>query len=350
MFFDGFNQARGTGSGPTYRNGWSLTNFGYAGGWVTAAGDAAYPLKSATNAHAMEGDYLLERTHPWAGARFALGVACRMTAWSPSLAPGRVQSSGRGNILALTAGGERRVLWWSWQTGHVHFGAVPGNALPRYGAPYFYEVVLDRLTKTATVFINGKEDLVTPISDAMAAANEVTIGLGWMAPGSYQLAPVETAEYRDIFYACLYLNDGEPLGPIDVSTRFPSNYVADDWQDGGWWLKGRLISPDATAGLKSDRFVIGKTPGSKAPYTSSVALNKKTNPVVGTKVGVFARKTRNTEAQLGMFVGGTDIEQRDGTQPVGSTWERCEATFEPRPGDTPDKIVTAPFGLTIEPL
>jgi hypothetical protein len=140
------------------------------------------------------------------------------------------------------------------------------------------------------------------------------------------------------------MRDGVRLGPISVTTRFPT---ADTHVE--WFNTDTNSSHAQTLSLHPplplDHYVASADIGAEDRFTSIQPLVSD-NTVVATGVVVLARKSPNLDAKLGVFIGG-DADDRSDSRTVAADWKTQYVCFEAVPTDTPAKITTSEFGFNV---
>lgn len=272
---------------------------------------------------------MLSRTVPWTTARFSTGFAH--------------QFSDRGSVARITIGTTSLVLWMNPDNGMPMVNDQVGGALPTKNRWYYFEMQIER-TGQVTLFINGRQDMTFALGAALAE-QEVTVGLGYLSPVTYRPGvdpvPVDTSTKT---YDDWYMRDDTRLGPISVTTRFPT---ADAHVE--WFNTNTNSSHAQTLSLHPpqplDNYVASAVVGAEDRFTSIQPLVSD-NDVVATGVVVLARKSPTLDANLGVFIGG-DADDRSAVKTVGSDWKTQYACFEAVGTDTPDKITTSEFGFNV---
>lgn len=271
----------------------------------------------------------VSRKLPWTTARFSTGFAH--------------QFSDRGSVARLKIGDTTLVLWMNPDNGLPMVNDQVGGALPTKNRWYYFEMDVTRAGQV-TLFINGRQDMTFALAAALTA-QEVEVSLGWVDPVSYRPAgdtvPSDTAAKT---YDDWYLRDDVHLGPISVTTRFPTYD-----QHVEWFNTDTDTSHNRTLSLHPpvplDHYVASPNIGAEDRFKSDQPLASE-NAVVATGVVVLARKSPTLNAKLGVFIGG-DADDRAAVKSVESDWKTQYACFEAVASDTPAKITTSEFGFNV---
>lgn len=274
------------------------------------------------------------RKHPWTGGKFSFGCAHYFNT--------------RGSVLTFTLGTKKYTLWMNNVTGTPMLNASQGGALPTIVRWYYYEFEIDRAAGTATLYINNKYDSVFQL-DAIGAVNEVDVAMGYRPPNEYRPGEPTVTDAGVKTYDDFYMVDGPRLGPILVTTRFPSGDKNVEWflaaQTGNHSFALSQEPPDPL-----NSFVAADIVGKEERFVSSVALPN-ANPVIATGIIVLARKASSLSAKLGVFIGGqAGAPLRQDTRTVDEGWRTQFVCFERTDGDTAQGINTADFGFNVSPL
>lgn len=324
-FIDGFEEFSGSGS-----PGALITRAEYAsvGTWTIVRGRSSLP-----NSAALAGSHCnLGRTFDWEGSRFSCGSAHNFSA--------------RGSIMWVTAGGSSVVLWMHEESGTPMMNDNVGGALPTKNRWYYYEFDIDRGANTISLYINNKFDSQMALPASFAGAEEITVGLGWKNVTDYR--PLST--YRDDgnkFIDDFYARVGPRIGPVIVSTRFPTH------DENVEWFKASPTMTHADSLSQHppdplDSYVASDTIGKEERFTSSEQLAN-TNAVLATAMVVMARKAPTLSAKLGIFMGGNagGVAERTDVLEVGSDWKTKYVLFAEVPADTKATVEASQFGINV---
>lgn len=330
---DGFEEFYGEQSAKL-RTAMTRADYAAEGDWSVVSG-------RASNSRAMSGGKCsMTRTEPWVNSKFCTGVA------------GRFMS--RGSMMWLSAGEAMVRLWLHPDTGAPMLNDSPGGAIPTMGRWYYYELEADIATTTLSLYINNRFDSSIPLPEGFLATETITVGLGWLPPEDYwpvedppadppNATPVDNGVKT---FDDFYMTSGARLGPIMVTTRFPSADVNVEW------FKASTSGTHAQSLAKQppdplDSYVASDTVG-KIERFSSTADFPSDNLVIITGILVMARKAPSLEAQLGVFMDGT-AAHRSAVRTVENEWRTQYICFPPQ-NENKDNIVTSEFGITVAEL
>jgi hypothetical protein len=272
---------------------------------------------------------MLSRIVPWTTDNFSTGFAH--------------QFSDRGSVAQLKIGGTTLVLWMNPDNGMPMVNDQMGGALPTKNRWYYFEMSLTRAGQV-TLHINGRQELTFALGAAFAE-QAVEVGLGYVSPVSYRPGvdpvPVDDAAKT---YDDWYMRDDVRLGPISVTTRFPTADAHVEWfntDTNSSHAQTLSLHPP----LPLDHYVASADIGKEDRFTSIQPLVSN-NAVVATGVVVLARKSPNLDAKLGVFIGG-DADDRADTRIVAADWKTQYVCFEAVGTDTPAKITASEFGFNV---
>lgn len=321
IHIDGFDQF----AGAPLSDAMIRAGYEYDGDLVPVAGRSAGSLAIACV------NSSFSRLVTWVDDKFTLGFAATFSA--------------RGSLAWMVLGGENLVLWLNPTTGMPTLNDAIGNALPIKNTWYYYELELDRVAETASLFINAKPDAVFSLTPAMLAADEIAVNFGTLAPSEYRPG-VTDPDLGVKTIDDMYLRGDVRLDPIVVTTRYPNSDELVEWFKAGpssthAGIVGALPPDLLDAYLASD--TVGKTDKFKSSNTLPT-----TNPIVGTALYVIARKSPSLDAQLTVFMGGDGgAESRESTLAVDENWQAQYACFDQVGSDTKANIEDAAFGITV---
>lgn len=325
IFIEGFEEFQGeTSPAPAFER----ADYTSEGDWALVAGRAPGSVgisgRGAT----------LTRTSKWTQPKFSVGFAYQFEAQ-------------RGSVAFIKVGAARAVLWLNPDSGLPFINVSPGGALPTILRWYYYEIELDRATGNANLYINNRFDSQHFVG--AFAGEDIEINLGYLdpldyRPGQPQAMPDTGAKTFDDFY----MHDGARLGPMIVTTRFPTLDVNVEWfraAQAGTHADSLSLHPPKPL----DNYVASDTVGEEDRFTSNKALAN-TNPVIATAVVVLARKSPALNAKLGVFLGGqAGAALRTDTGVVDTEWRTQYFGFERNLTDTVAGITASEFGITVAP-
>lgn len=286
-----------------------------------------------------------------AAGSYALGMqkgnVTRAVAWTtPRLTIGFAhQFTDRGSCVKLKLGAQSITLWFNPDNGLPMMNDVQGNALPVKNTWYYIELALDKEIGGCVLFINGKEDSSYIMSQVMKDAVSVDVTLGYQPPTDYWPGAVgedNSTKLYDDFYA----RGDSRLGPVVITTRFPTND-----QNVQWFKAGSQPSHAATVGdLPPDplnQYVASATIGQEDRFTSTKSLAN-ANAIVATALVVLARKSASLNAHLGVFMGQAGgAAVRQATLTVDTNWHSQYTCYDIIGGDTVANIQASQFGVTV---
>lgn len=324
IFIDGFEQFKN--AQPLIEK---LTRAGYAPGFN---GAVAMANGRRANTQAFQTtDGVVRRTWPWTGRYFSTGAAIMM--------------QNRGNLMTLTLGSEKVVAWIDIAQGLPMLNTVAGGSMPWTKTWYYIELLVDRTLSRASLWLNGRLEVDgLAISPSAAAAEEITVSWGTQHPG----IPMGNIPLNGgiVLYDDVYIRDGARLGPLAVTTRFPTSSGPVAWEP----------SPDAPNNHEAvslippkelDVNVSAATPGATDYYQSTATLPNG-NTIVVTGLCVLARKAPALDARLGLFIQGNGVAPRAGAIDLEATWKTRYLTFDQQLTDTQPGIEGASFGIKVD--
>ena len=275
---------------------------------------------------------VLKRTSEFKSDKFSIGFSH--------------QFNGRGSIAWLDLGGFKLVMWLNPETGVPNLNEHVGGALPTSSRWYYYEIEIERATGIARMYINNRHETQANNLD-VAALEEVEVCIGYLPPAEYRqgVTPVPTDDSVKT-YDDFYIRDGGRLGPIAVTTRFPT---AD--KNVQWFAADPTKNHSASLSLHPpkplDNYVASNQSGQEDRFTSAMPLAN-SNAVVATGIVVLARKSPQLGAQLGVFIGGqVGADLREDTRDVESEWRTQYVFFDKKDTDTAEGITNADFGIKV---
>lgn len=248
----------------------------------------------------------------------------------------------RGSCVKLALGAEAIVLWFNLSNGLPMMNDVQGNALPIIGTWYYIEMAIDKAAGTCKLYINGKEDSTFPLTAGMKLATYYVITMGYLPPSSYSTNPLDDNSVKT--YDDFYWRTDVPLGPVVITTRFPTtdNHVQ-------WFKAGNENTHAATVSKRPptplNNYIASDTVGQEDRFTSNKLLTNQ-NEIVATGMVVLARKSESLVADLRVFIGGT-AEDRYDELVVNADWRTQYVCYEQFASDTVAKIQSSQFGVAV---
>ena len=297
--------------------------YGFVGSVPTVVGSRSGYGLSVTSGY-------VYRDHPWSGAMFSVGCGIRFTE--------------RAALLGLQFGDDGWVvLWMHPEDAQPRLNDAEGGSLPIINRFYYMEIELNRAAQTATLFINGKEEVSTSLTAAQAGASEIRVCLGKI-PAEHFTPDVPLPQASVITYDDFYIRSGARFGPLEVRTRFPLTTDHNDWY---------LYGGDSASGIlrerpprPNDKYIGTDAAGKEARVISSDPLPN-LNAVLATGLVLLTRRSANTDLRIEGFIGGAPggAARRQQTFTPDTKWRMEYLAFEAVEGDNKDNIQAAPFGV-----
>jgi len=280
------------------------------------------------------GKVSVTRTFPWVTPKFSCGLAH--------------QFSARGSVMWVKIGTSYITLWMNEENGLPMLNENAGGALPTITRWYYYELLLNRDNDTCELWINNKLDQSIPLPAGADAATTIDVSIGYRDPALYRPAgfPVYADNgnrYMDDFYA----RDNDRIGPVIVTTRFPSHD-----ENVEWFAASPTGTHSASLSLHPpkplDNYVASDEIGKEDRFTSGVLLPNE-NEILATGMLVMARKADTLNAKLGVFMGGNAgaIAARSAKLTVDNNWKTQYAAFDKNGGDTKAGVEASQFGINV---
>lgn len=273
----------------------------------------------------------MAREVQWPGRYLSVGVAFFMEARAP--------------LIQLMIAGEPVIAWMDAEQGGPRLNERLGGSLPWLKTWYYAEVQLDRDALTASLWLNSRDEVVNlPITLNQATADTVTVAIGTKAPAA---APpwFNDKSRGNVFFDDFYIHLGERLGPVAVTTRFPTAPGTTQWIKSPLAVDNldavtRRPTEEVDVNIASD--VIGN-----ADYYTSATVLANNEQIIATGMCVLARKSPALDAKLGVFIGDdAAAARREDDIAVTGTWESHYTGFTGQ-ADTKAGIEAAPFGVEV---
>lgn len=276
----------------------------------------------------------LRRDAPWTGNKFSFGCALEM--------------GDRGSVMGIRFGLDHTdpiVLWFHPDDGQPRLNDQTGGSLPVRWRYYYYEIELNRLAATATLYINNRMELVLPLNETQTSAATLEVTFGSMAE-VFQFRPGDSASERfGRIYDDTYIRDGERLGPIVVTTRFPTTEELMEWVV---WGPPNATSVDILSAVppqELDQYISTEYGSKMCRFSSGDAL-KSPYDVLATGLVALARKAPDANLTLRGFIGGNgNVQYRSQDVSPVNAWRYYYMTFDRVATDTKDNIKQASFGF-----
>jgi hypothetical protein len=264
------------------------------------------------------------------GNKFTVGWAHRATA--------------RGRILSMTG-----VVDLDWPA-QIEMNGEVGQAIPARNVWYYYELVIDKVNLTATLYINNTLDVTCPIAGWIATAEDFEVT--WISENG------AITRIDDIYMVDDDNSNGEllldRLGPIQIPLRLPSaDSTPTDWATASGpshWSQVGMLPPS------NESYIRSSTSGAQDLFTSDDPLPDgagTTVPILAVGVVALAMKGDIDNRQLGLLVGAPGPTQKEITDVVLSVVpEYSYGVFEKAPGNVAwnaSNTVSTPFGVAVRP-
>lgn len=247
------------------------------------------------------------------------------------------QFSGRaGDFFALNG----FAIGASPVTGRLQFGGIEGKAIPAEGVYYYYEIELDPVGETATVFINGKEEGSVPYASAIPAEVEVKLAAAYESP----TAPGADGRHYPVLFDDLYVKDGARLGPIEILTQMANG----DSSPQGWEPSVPGASHAEMVGNQPpdrlNKYVQSDGLGDQDVYTSSTVAGRD-GPVLAASLVSLARVTTGSDKRLTVLQAGTPTDTEELTSDYAYQYTSIDAG-----GQTVSAMGGTTFGVKVSAL
>lgn len=299
----------------------ALERSGYVvdGQWTSVAGRGRF-------SRALSGaGCALRRIIPWTQPHFTLGFAHKF--------------AGRGSVCWLRVGTQDITLSFDRVTGLPLLGTTVGGAIPTINRYYYIELHVYRDSGSIELSINGKFDS-TFIVGSLVDADSVEVNFGYRDPAQY--LPPESLPATDTAvksYDDFYAREFPPVGPVMITTRFPTHDEAVTWQKAG-----ESSTHAGTVGLTPaaplDRYLATDQYDQSDIFSSSQAMSND-HPVIATGMIALTRRSPAFPALLNVAVD----DLGSAVLPVDGNWVMQYAMFDERVDD-PAGIVASQFSIT----
>lgn len=271
------------------------------------------------------GTYRSSFSRPWtmAGQQLCIGFA--------------VKFDTRGPLVAIGVGGNQLYVWIDPVTGLLNIGPTFNSATPGYVNPllnrwYYFEVLLDKDAGTATVFVNGKQDVSAPLPSFITGTVVVNYN-----PWNLFTTP---ADYGTRVYDDIYMTDGPRLQPIQVTTRNPTGDGSDtNWSFTGAATRWQTVSPPVN---ELDKFIFTAIDGNKNTFVS-VAEMPDANPIRFLQMITLFRKATPDPMSLDFNIDQQVIRETN----ISRNWTFRYTMFGAAGYDA-SNIAAAEFGVKLK--
>lgn len=225
-------------------------------------------------------------TAPWTSPKMSVGLAAMFT--------------DRGALFSING----MVFTNDMITGFTRFSGATGSAIPIKKKWYFYEVEIDKEADTLELFINGKSQGKVKPELSMADAQKVMLKLNeYTKPPTLEEVSQMPMDSSARSFDNIYICDGDHLGPVTITTRFPDKSIQSDWT---LHSSDEMSHADALGKIPSeelDRYVMTNKNGKVESMTSSKKLPDGVGKVVGIGLVALVRKTDREDAGIVFRVG-----------------------------------------------
>lgn len=267
----------------------------------------------------------IKRIIPWTQQHFTVGFAHKF--------------AGRGSVCWLKIGAKDITLSFDRVTGLPLLGTTIGGAIPTINRYYYIELHVDRNSGAIELWINGKYDSMH-ITDSISAVDNVEVNFGYRDPAQY--LPPESLPATDTAvksYDDFYAREQPPVGPVMITTRFPTHDIAAVWQKAGE-AGTHAGTVGTTPAAPLDRYLATDQYDQSDIFTSSQAMSN-AHPVIATGIIALTRRSPAFPAALNVAVDGLG----SAVLPVDGNWVMQYGIFDEGIEDPVD-IVASQFSIT----
>lgn len=316
LFFDGFEQFAKTDRPGTLLR---MAGYGFSGEPTIAAG-----RRSGTSSITLYRGHL-QRTQAASGGVLSVGFAMSMDKRGPIFGIYTVGATSPSVLVRSDA-----------DTGLVYVGPADGTASPGYVSPmlsrwYYFEVEIDQTAAQVRLYVNGKLDNTQTLPAEVASAGALDL----------RLNPYDAVENDSGMRSVddFYINDGARIGPIQVTTRFPTATPTADWGVAGAGAHHDAVSPPVNM---LDKYIYSGTADASDQFISATTLPDQGAVRYVQLMTLYRKATSDPmgiELNLGQNVTTLTNIPRDWTY-----------TYTPMPsaGLTPENISATEFGVKLK--
>lgn len=242
----------------------------------------------------------------------------------------------RGPLFGIGFGGNNLYLWVDPNTGLLNIGTgwnagTPGYVNPLLNRWYYIELVMDKTANTATIFLNGKQDVSIALPSFITGTMTLTYNPFGMMPSP--------GDYGTRIFDDIYITDGPRIEPIQVSTRNPTGdgqYT--DWSYAGTGTRWQAVSPPIN---ELDKFIYTAVDQNRNSFVSSSPLPD-SNPVKYLQLITLFRKATSDPMSLDFNID--DQAQRESN--ISRDWTFRYTPFDPSGYDAAS-LSSAEFGVKL---
>jgi hypothetical protein len=252
-------------------------------------------------------------------------------------------ATARGRIFSIAG-----LFDMDWPAG-IQILDTAGASVPIRNTWYYYEIVIDKVAGTLSLFVNDTADLSVALPGAAAAMTDYVC--------TWESENGAVARIDDLYFLDSEVTGGSTLTnrlkPVTIPVRMPTADVDVNWD-------GSDVGPHyALVGLlppSSASYVRSATSGAQDLYSSNAALpagaGTESAPILAVGVIALAQKSDLDARQLGLVVGSPGNQKEVVDTTLSTTMEYSFAIFETGPGNqawTADSVLNTPFGIAVRP-
>lgn len=329
LFLDGVDSYQTIGGalyGPTAPNiGYYITQTTTGGSQVTVGEGTNTSSRSFAIARATTGISRVSKQITAGGNSIVIGFA--------------MKASARQTIAKVTDLFE--VLWPS--TGKPTIGEAAGPTIPILNTWYYWELVIDKLAKKVTVWLNGYEQFQAPFENEVPDTIEVS--WGWNEPGVAAVINVDDIYILDDVAVNANSKTGR-LGPIEIATRLPTGSVQTQWKPTPSTKEGWKILSQIPA--LQNEYVESNVVGAQDLYSSSTAVTKE---VIAVAVTALTAKTDIDDHAITLLLADSTNTKEGAPIDLSTQYSYVQSVFETDPSGvkwTPASASAANFGIKVK--
>lgn len=168
----------------------------------------------------------------------------------------------------------------------------PGYASPILGRWYYFETELDFTNSQIRLYINGKLDSTVAMPATLVSAVNIQLRIN---PYQAVAGDGTTSNVDD-----MYITDAARLGPMQVTTRFPTATPKEEWSNQGAPSAHAAVSPPVDM---LEKYIYSGTADAEDQFTSSTVLPD-TAPIRHVQLMTLFRKATSDPMTLEINLGG----------------------------------------------
>ncbi len=189
----------------------------------------------------------MKRAYSFTGQQLTVGFAMQFDKRGPVFG---VQSTGQtGYTLAFRIDKD---------SGLIVLNGVSGYIAPLPNRWYYFEVEMDKAAGTVQLYVNGRPDVSAPLPGTVAGSISMVFNPFDLVQDDFGTRVMDD----------LYITDSLRLGPLQITTRFPTTAIKTDWQNAGGSNIVAVSPPIDTL----DKYIFTGVPDAEDQYKSSKAL------------------------------------------------------------------------------